>query len=94
MKKNHHSDHLALKFLDASVKDDSELRLLGNFLRACDYGLLDEESLQAIGFKITEYLDLKIVREHVFWNRPLTSYSGSEKDLKVALYAIREMLKD
>lgn len=94
MKKYHHNDKLAFKFLDASVKDDSDLRLLGNFLRSCDYELLDRESLQAIGFKIIEYLDLKIVREHVFWNRPLTSYSGSEKDLKVALYAVREMLKD
>ncbi len=87
-------DELVIKFLDASIKDDSDLRFLGNSLRACSYDLFDQESLQAAGFKIIEYLDLKIVKDHIFWGRPLTSFSGSEKELKIALYAAKELLRD
>lgn len=90
MKKSTKPDgRTAMKFLDASVKDDSDLRLLGNLLKACSHNLLDDSSLQDIGFKIIEYLDLKIVKDHIFWGRPLTTFSGSEKELKIALYATK-----
>lgn len=85
---------LAIKFLDASVKDDAELRLLGTLLRSCNYDFLDQESLIAAGSKIIEYLDLKVVKDHIFWGRPLISYSGSEADLKISLYAIKESIKN
>lgn len=87
-------DRIALQFVDLSSRDDSDLRLLGNILRACSNDPLDGESLQTVGFKIIEYLDRKIIKDHYFWGRPLTYYSGSEKDLRIELYAIKELMKD
>jgi hypothetical protein len=87
-------DKIAIRFVDISSQDDSDLRLLGNMLRACNNDLLESESLQVIGFKIIEYLNRKILKDHLFWGRPLTSYSGSDKELKIDLHSLRELLKD
>ncbi len=81
-------------FLDISSKDDSDLRLLGPALRACDYELFDQESLQTAGNKILEYLDRKIVKDHFFWARSLTSYSASDQQLKIDLFTVEKLVKD
>jgi len=81
-----------LEFCDLSHSLDSKLRLMADLTQASDSDrIIFDDSLAAIGDELIEYLDKRILLEHVFFGRSIKRVQLESQKMKAEIWRLQKI---
>ena len=83
------------KYIDVTVDTDSTLRLTANLLFSMEsLETLDPSAMRELGVMLENFLNRKVVLEHVFFDRSLGSCTFGEADLSTEIHRVHAKVRE